>query len=137
MEKSYTYENGWMWKHQGGKMLRKCQKHQIGSGSIRPGRSITYILHLNLCPRGIRFNARTNKCVQRFFGHYWRITFSRDFILGQSYRLFHAADREGNVVASCEAWAMTGFECWYMMINDLFRVVYNKMNYYLGKGSKK
>ena len=57
----------WIWKYPR-KMFKKCRKHQIGKGSLRPGRSITYTLHLNLCPRGMRFNARRNKCVPRFFG---------------------------------------------------------------------
>ena len=57
------------WKTQK-KMLIKCPKLQVGRRGSRRGRSITFNIatYLHLCPRGMRFNKRRERCVPRFFG---------------------------------------------------------------------
>ena len=61
------FEKVWPWKIKK-ELLIKCQRYQMGKRRLRKGRSITYNLYLNLCPRGLRYSARRERCVPRFFG---------------------------------------------------------------------
>ena len=44
------------------------QSDKIRKRKLRNGRSITLTPLMNLCPRGMRYNARRERCVFRFFG---------------------------------------------------------------------